>query len=68
MNIIKQIVDSIKRIQINGYSEKLICTKCGKEYQSTGKKDPGICKECMIFSGGPLDGQKVGDLYDETGS
>lgn len=57
------------RLIIHGHGETLKCNKCGNEYVSTGKHDPGICKECqMIFSGGPLDGVKVGDLHDETRS
>lgn len=49
--------------------ETIVCKRCGKEYKSTGKKDPGICKDCrMIFNDGPLDGMKAGDLNDKTGS
>ena len=56
------------RILLTGdHAKTLVCKKCGKEYKSTGKHDPGICKECrMTFNGGPLDGMEVGDLYDDT--
>lgn len=46
------------------HAEKLICRLCGKEYVSSGKHDPGICRNCRreqdaILGGGPLDGQKA---------
>ena len=71
MDFFKQIADSFKRLRINACAETFICKKCGKEYISRGKMDPGICPECKrenTFIGGPLDGLEVGDLYDETGS
>ena len=46
-----------EQININSYAETLICQKCGKEYISRGKNDPGFCKECykeMNLIGGPL--------------
>lgn len=54
--------------------EELTCKFCGKGYPSRGKQDPGYCRECekkMIeesayFVNGVLDGQKVGDAYDNT--
>lgn len=39
------------------HCEILICSKCGQEYYSSGKHDPGICKNCFAienFIGGPL--------------
>ena len=63
------ILNKLRILLVGDHSEVLICKKCGREYKSSGKKDPGVCKECrMIFNNGPLDGLKVGDLYDETGS
>lgn len=53
----ESIIDSRGRININSYAETLICQKCGKEYISRGKNDPGFCKECyeeMNFIDGPL--------------
>ena len=46
------------------HAEKLICRLCGKEYVSSGKHDPGICRNCRreqdaILVGGPLGGQKA---------
>ena len=69
MDFFKQIADSFKRLRINAYAETLVCSICGKEYLSRGKKDPGICRDCEIEStliGGPLDGTKVGDLNDNN--
>lgn len=61
------VFETFKIILNPDHAETLICKKCGKEYKSTGKKDPGICKECrMIFNGGPLDGMEVGDLHDNS--
>ena len=63
------IFEKLRILLTGDHAETLICKKCGKEYKFTGKKDPGICKECrMDLNGGPLDGMKVGDLHDETGS
>lgn len=63
-------MDIFKKLRIIltwDHAETLICKKCGKEYKSTGKKDPGVCKDCrMIFNGGPLDGLKVEDLHNKT--
>ena len=39
------------------HCEHLICKKCGKEYNSSGLHDIGICKDCLKkenFIGGPL--------------
>lgn len=46
------------------HAEKLICRICGKEYVSSGKYDPGICRACRredeaMLVGGPLDGEKA---------
>ena len=63
------ILEKLRILLIGDHAETLICKKCGKEYKSTGKKDPGVCKECrMIFNGGPLNGLEVGDLNDDTRS
>lgn len=63
------IFETLRIFLTADHTETLVCKKCGKEYKSTGKKDPGICKECrMIFNGGPLDGMEAGDLNDNTGS
>lgn len=58
-----------ERITINSYAETLTCKFCGGSYISRGKHDPGYCKECaMVFLKGPLDGKKVGEIRDYTGS
>lgn len=63
------IFEKLRILLTGDHVETLICKKCGKEYKSTGKKDPGVCKECrMIFNGGPLNGLEVGDLNDNTRS
>ena len=54
-------------IYAEDHAEKLTCSKCGREYISRGKWDPGICRECEAkgnshLVGGPLDGEKA---YDE---
>lgn len=39
------------------HCEHLVCKKCGKEYNSSGLHDIGICEECIEkenFIGGPL--------------
>jgi len=46
------------------HAEKLICRLCGKRYVSSGKYDPGICRDCRreeeaMLIGGPLDGEKA---------
>ena len=46
------------------HAEKLICRLCGKQYVSSGKHDPGICRDCRkekeaVLIGGPLDGEKA---------
>lgn len=48
--------DQINLVAEN-HCEILICSKCGQEYYSSGKHDPGICKSCLAienFIGGPL--------------
>ena len=51
-------------INLAGAAPVMICSRCGESYTSRGKKDPGLCPECMkklifgFFIGGPLDGQK----------
>lgn len=62
-------VQSQEPITINSYGELLTCKFCGGSYVSRGKHDPGYCKECaLIFLKGPLDGKKVGEIRDYTGS
>ena len=49
------------------HAEKLTCRLCGKQYVSSGKHDPGFCRDCLremdeenaMLMGGPLDGQKA---------
>jgi len=49
------------------YAETLTCRYCGKAYKSRGKHDPGYCRDCgMVFTGGPLDGQIVGEILYEN--
>ena len=55
------------KIYAEDHAEKLRCSKCGKEYVSRGKYDPGICRDCEAkkkahLIGGPLDGENA---YDE---
>ena len=55
------------KIYAEDHAEHLTCSKCGKEYVSRGKWDPGICRDCekkqkAHLVGGPLDGEKA---YDE---
>ena len=54
-------------IMAEDHAEKLICGICGKQYISSGKKDPGFCRDCLRkmdeenagLIGGPLDGEKA---------
>lgn len=49
------------RIRIHALCETKICEKCGREYPSRGKRDCGICPDCLRgenFIGGPLDNQE----------
>ena len=49
------------------HADKMVCRLCGKNYISSGKRDPGFCRECLqemdeenaMLIGGPLDGQKA---------
>ena len=49
------------------HADKLICRLCGKQYISTGKNDPGFCRQCLremdeenaMLIDGPLDGEKA---------
>ena len=49
------------------HADKLTCRLCGKKYISSGKNDPGFCRECLremdeenaMLVGGPLDGEKA---------
>ena len=46
------------------HAEMLVCLLCGKSYVSSGKHDPGICRDCRrekeaMLIGGPLDGEKA---------
>lgn len=54
-------------IYAGDHAEKLTCRICGKTYVSSGKHDPGFCRDCLremdeenaMLVGGPLDGQKA---------
>lgn len=54
-------------IMAEDHAEKLICLRCGRQYISSGKKDPGFCRDCLremdeenaMLSGGPLDGERA---------
>ena len=51
------------------HAEKLVCRLCGKQYVSSGKHDPGICRDCRreqdaVLIGGPLDGENA---YEKQG-
>lgn len=66
--IINEFLEFIKgRLVIHGHCETLTCERCGQEYPSRGKHDPGMCKECeakLTLSGGPAGAaaeQKGGD-------
>ena len=49
------------------HADKLICRLCGKQYISSGKNDPGFCRQCLremdeenaMLIDGPLDGEKA---------
>ena len=73
MSVINDMTEKIAHwhelptIYAEDHAEKLRCSKCGKEYVSRGKYDPGICRECEAkkkakLVGGPLDGE---DAYDD---
>lgn len=48
------------------HAEKFTCSKCGREYISRGKHDPGnLCRDCEVeqianIVGGPCNGEKAG--------
>ena len=54
-------------IMAESHAEKLTCLRCGRQYTSSGKKDPGFCRGCLremdeenaMLSGGPLDGERA---------
>ena len=54
-------------IQAADHADKLTCRLCGKQYVSSGKCDPGFCRDCLremdeenaTLMGGPLDGHKA---------
>ena len=54
-------------IMAEDHAEKLTCLRCGRQYTSSGKKDPGFCRDCLremdeenaMLSGGPLDGERA---------
>lgn len=53
-------------IYAEDHAEHLICSKCGQEYISRGKFDPGICRECEREKnahciGGPCNGEPAHD-------
>lgn len=53
-----EVVGNRLRIWANRHCEILRCSKCGREYRSSGKNDPGVCPECLAethFIGGALD-------------
>ena len=49
------------------HADKLICRLCGKQYISSGKNDPGFCRQCLremdeenaMLIDGPLGGEKA---------
>ena len=48
-------------IHIHALCETKKCEKCGREYPSRGKRDIGICPNCLReqnFIGGPLDDKR----------
>lgn len=62
MAILEDIYNKLfPKVVVHAPAETLICKKCGKEYFSRGKGDPGICRECeekeKPLVGGPLDGK-----------
>ena len=54
-------------IYATDHAEHLTCRLCGKQYVSSGKHDPGFCRDCLremdeenaTLMGGPLDGHKA---------
>lgn len=54
-------------IQAADHADKLTCRLCGKQYVSSGKRDPGFCRQCLremdeenaMLIDGPLDGEKA---------
>ena len=53
-------------IYAEDHAEHLTCSRCGKEYISRGKYDPGICRECEREKnahciGGVYDGEPAHD-------
>lgn len=56
MSVINDMADKIKGwnpipqphvvVYAEDHAEKLTCSRCGKQYVSRGKFDPGICREC----------------------
>lgn len=67
-NQLKELSDDFIRepivITAEDHAEKLICRLCGKKYISSGKHDPGICRDCRreedaTLIGGPLNGEKA---------
>lgn len=68
MGIINDIYDKVRYWKPIVYApaERLICSKCGKEYVSRGKHDIGICRDCereqnAVCIGGVYDGEKAHD-------
>ena len=75
MSVIKDITDKASHwheppkvsIYAENHAEKLTCRICGKQYISSGKRDPGFCRDCLremdeenaTLMGGPLDGHKA---------
>lgn len=61
------LLDDYDGIAISSYAEKLVCSECGIEYCSRGKKDPGYCRTCerrnhTKLVGGPFDGKTINDI------
>lgn len=51
-------------------AETLVCRKCGVEYYSRGKNDPGVCRSCerlenAKFKGGPYQGMHISGLLTD---
>lgn len=62
-NAIEAVKERYYKIVLSAYAPVIRCSVCGEEYVSTGKHDPGICRECRKkehMYGGPLSNEKVG--------
>ena len=62
-------------IMAEDHADKLICLRCGRQYTSSGKHDPGYCRACLremdeenaMLNGGPLDGHKAHEQDCKSG-